>query len=105
MDTSDYRGRIAPTPTGFLHLGHAATFKTAEKRARNCGGTLIFRNEDLDTSRCKKEFIEASMKDLKDIGIEWDEGPELGGNYGPYSQSQRRPLYVKYWEKLLLLIL
>jgi glutamyl-tRNA synthetase len=94
-----YRGRIAPTPTGYLHLGHASTFKIAETRARKAGGTVIFRNEDLDAARCKQEFIDASFKDLKDIGLTWDEGPEIGGDFGPYSQSERITIYKGYWKR------
>lgn len=97
---SKYRGRIAPTPSGFLHLGHAATFSTAQKRAAENGGKLVFRNEDLDQARCKKEFIEASMKDLRDCGIHWDEGPDVGGAFGPYNQSERQEWYLEVWQLL-----
>ncbi|MCM8527402.1 MAG: glutamate--tRNA ligase family protein [Lentisphaeraceae bacterium] len=97
---SEYRGRIAPTPTGYLHLGHARTFLVAQKRALENGGTLIFRNEDLDKARCKKEFITASLKDLKDCDIAWDEGPDVGGPFGPYSQSERLDWYLEVWSKL-----
>lgn len=95
-----YRGRIAPSPTGYLHLGHARTFLIAAERAQQAGGTLIFRNEDLDPERCRPEFTEAMLKDLRWLGIEWQEGPDCGGNCGPYSQSQRREFYLDVWKRL-----
>jgi len=84
----DLRGRIAPTPTGLLHLGHAATFWTAYQRA--LGGTLVLRNEDLDPRRCKAEFFRAAIEDLRWLGIAWQEGPDIGGPCAPYQQSERR---------------
>ena len=95
-----YRGRLAPSPTGYLHLGHARTFLIAEQRAVKAGGTLIFRNEDLDPDRCRAEYVSVAYDDLKWIGLEWAEGPDCGGAYGPYSQSERRRLYFEQWEKL-----
>jgi glutamyl-tRNA synthetase len=96
-----YRGRIAPSPTGYLHLGHASTFWKAFQRAREQQGTLIFRNEDLDPQRCRVEFATAMMQDLRWYGIEWQEGPDAGGAYGPYSQSERRDFYMDAWSRLL----
>lgn len=93
-----YRGRIAPTPTGFLHLGHAATFVTARDRA--AGGTLIYRTEDLDPLRCRPEFAAAAMEDLRWLGLEWQEGPDVGGPVGPYVQSARRDRYLSAWRHL-----
>jgi len=95
-----YRGRIAPTPTGLLHLGHARTFALAAKRCRENAGTLVFRIEDIDTLRCKKEFAAAAMEDLKRLGISWDEGPDVGGKFAPYVQSDNMPYFLKVWEKL-----
>ena len=97
----EYRGRIAPSPTGYLHLGHAATFWTAYERAREHGGTLVFRNEDLDPQRCRAEFARAMFEDLRWYGIEWQEGPDVGGPYGPYAQSERREFYLAAWRRLL----
>jgi glutamyl/glutaminyl-tRNA synthetase len=97
---SGYRGRIAPTPTGHLHLGHAATFWRAFQRAREAGGTLIWRTEDLDPFRCKKEFADAAMEDLRWLGIRWQEGPDVGGHFGPYEQSARRSRYLAAWRRL-----
>ena len=95
-----YRGRLAPSPTGYLHLGHARTFLIAAERAKQAGGTLILRNEDLDPDRCRGEFSDAMLEDLRWLGIEWQEGPDCGGNFGPYSQSQRREQYIEIWRKL-----
>jgi glutamyl/glutaminyl-tRNA synthetase len=96
-----YRGRIAPSPTGYLHLGHASTFWKAFERAQEHEGALIFRNEDLDTQRCRAEFAGAMMEDLRWYGIGWQEGPDVGGGFGPYAQSARREFYVEAWRKLL----
>ncbi len=100
VPSSGYRGRIAPSPTGLLHLGHARTFWTAAQRAGQCGGALILRNEDLDVARCRPEFVQAMMEDLRWLGIEWDEGPDIGGPYTPYSQSERRACYLLAWKRL-----
>jgi glutamyl-tRNA synthetase len=88
-----YRGRLAPSPTGFLHLGHARTFWTARQRARENGGRLILRNEDLDRSRCQPEFVSAMLEDLRWLGLEWSEGPDVGGPCAPYNQSERMEFY------------
>jgi glutamyl-tRNA synthetase len=88
---SHYRGRLAPSPTGYLHLGHARTFWRAQERAR--GGTLILRSEDLDAVRFKLEFVEAMIEDLRWFGIAWSEGPDVGGDFAPYHQSGRMAIY------------
>jgi glutamyl-tRNA synthetase len=95
-----YRGRIAPSPTGYLHLGHARTFWTAQVRARSLGGVLVLRNEDLDRARCKPEFVSAMMDDLRWFGFEWQEGPDVGGTFAPYNQSERTRLYREALLKL-----
>lgn len=95
-----YRGRLAPSPTGLLHLGHACTFWRACERAQQAGGTLILRNEDLDPQRSKPEFAAAFIEDLRWLGISWAEGPDVGGPYGPYSQSQCLQRYFEAWRKL-----
>ncbi|WP_263366686.1 tRNA glutamyl-Q(34) synthetase GluQRS [Edaphobacter bradus] len=92
MRTS-YVGRLAPSPTGLLHLGHAATFWTADFRARGHNGTLLLRNEDLDPQRSKQEFVDAMLEDLAWLGIEWT--PPM------IVQSQRLALYREAFEKLL----
>jgi glutamyl/glutaminyl-tRNA synthetase len=98
-----YRGRIAPSPTGLLHVGHARTFWTAYLRAREAGGILVLRNEDLDPQRSKANFADAMIEDLHWLGVHWHEGPDVGGNFGPYLQSQRRERYLSLWRQLLAL--
>jgi glutamyl-queuosine tRNA(Asp) synthetase len=88
-----YIGRLAPSPTGLLHLGHAATFLAAYQRAREHNGTLLLRNEDLDPQRSKQEFVEAMLEDLAWLGIEWT--PPM------IVQSQRLALYREAFERLL----
>jgi glutamyl/glutaminyl-tRNA synthetase len=95
-----YRGRLAPSPTGLLHLGHARTFWIAAQRAVQHRGMLVLRNEDLDPQRCRREFVEAMYEDLRWLGIDWSEGPDCGGPYSPYSQSKRRDFYLQTWRKL-----
>lgn len=97
---SSYRGRLAPSPTGYLHLGHARTFWTAQQRARAAGGTLILRNDDLDAARCRPEFVAAMIEDLAWFGFRWSEGPDLGGPHAPYGQSQRLAHYAAAFEQL-----
>ena len=97
---SEYRGRIAPTPTGLLHVGHARTFAQAAERAKRANGKLIFRIEDLDTLRCRNEYAQKSMEDCRWLGLHWSEGPDVGGSYGPYVQSQRIPYYLEIWKQL-----
>jgi glutamyl-tRNA synthetase len=99
-DSHTYRGRLAPSPTGLLHVGHARTFWTAAQRAAEHHGQLIFRNEDLDSQRCRPEFVQAMFEDLRWLGIDWIEGPDCGGPAGPYVQSQRRAYYLEAWKKL-----
>ena len=96
----NYRGRIAPTPTGYLHLGHARTFWIAMERAQKAGGHLIYREEDLDTQRCKLGFAQSAVEDLRWFGFNWHEGPDVGGDYGPYRQSERRDRFIDAWKKL-----
>lgn len=98
---ASYRGRLAPSPTGYLHLGHARTFRAAHERARAAGGVLVLRDEDLDTSRARAEFASAMLEDLRWLGIEWQEGPDVGGPFGPYRQSERRGLYLEAWARLV----
>ncbi len=95
-----YRGRLAPSPTGLLHIGHARTFWIAAQRAIENRGTLILRNEDLDPQRSRAEFARAMMEDLRWLGIRWSEGPDCGGAYGPYAQSARRTHYLDAWRRL-----
>ena len=96
-----YRGRLAPSPTGLLHLGHARTFWIAQQRAQAAGGVLVLRNEDLDATRCRPEFVAAMIEDLRWFGFEWQEGTDVGGPFAPYNQSDRRAFYVEAFHKLL----
>jgi len=82
---SQYRGRLAPSPTGYLHLGHARTFWVAQQRARAAQGELFLRNDDLDRARCRPEFVAAMREDLRWFGFTWRE-PVI-------TQSERLPLY------------
>jgi glutamyl/glutaminyl-tRNA synthetase len=90
---SAYIGRLAPSPTGLLHLGHAATFFAASARAREHNGTLLLRNENLDPQRSRAEFVDAMLEDLAWLGIAW-QPPIL-------SQSERLPAYRAAFEQLL----
>ncbi len=93
-------GRLAPTPTGELHLGHGRTFWAAWKRVRRAGGTLIFRVEDLDAARCRPEFVQGMAEDLRWLGLDWDEGPDEGGPHAPYVQSLRLEWFRDVWLRL-----
>lgn len=95
-----YRGRIAPTPTGHMHLGHARTFWIAMKRAQEAGGCLVYREEDLDPGRCSPDFAQAALHDLRWFGCEWQEGPDVGGPVGPYRQSERQAHFIDVWQRL-----
>ena len=97
---TNYRGRLAPSPTGYLHLGHARTFWTAQERARAQGGTLILRNEDLDRARCRTEYVQGMYEDMRWFGLAWSEGPDVGGPLAPYSQSERMSWYRAAFEQL-----
>lgn len=98
-----YRGRLAPSPTGLLHLGHARTFQVAAERAAAAGGTLVLRVEDLDRVRCRAEFFAAMLEDLRWWGFSWQEGPDVGGAFGPYRQSERMPGYQEAVRQLAAL--
>ena len=95
-----YRGRLAPSPTGYLHLGHARTFWIAQERAAAAGGALILRSEDLDQARCRAEFRAAMLEDLRWFGLRWSEGPDVGGPHAPYTQSERMAHYTAAFEEL-----
>lgn len=101
VPSSGYRGRLAPSPTGFLHIGHARTFWSAWLRTREAGGTLVMRMDDLDRDRSKQEYADAALEDLHWLGMRWQEGPEKGGPFAPYEQSKRTPIYLAAWRKLL----
>jgi glutamyl/glutaminyl-tRNA synthetase len=83
-----------------MHLGHACTFWTAYQRALEHNGTLVLRDEDLDPQCSKAKYAMAMIEDLRWVGIRWQEGPDVGGPFAPYEQSQRRGLYLETWRKL-----
>ena len=88
--------RFAPSPTGDLHVGNIRTALFDWAYARHTGGTFLFRIEDTDTTRVTDEYIKAAIDTLKWLGLDWDEGPEVGGDNGPYLQSQRLDIYT-HW--------
>jgi len=97
----EIRVRIAPAPTGFLHIGLARTTLFNYLFAKKYQGIFILRIEDTDIEKSRPEYEKDIMEGLKWLGIEWDEGPDIGGDYGPYRQSERTEIYKKYLEKLL----
>lgn len=101
MTDSPFRVRFAPSPTGHLHLGSARTALYDFLIARKTGGQFILRIEDTDTKRYVPGAEEEFFQCLKWLGIQWDEGPDVGGPYGPYRQSERKAIYQKYAEQLI----
>jgi len=97
----EVRTRYAPAPTGFLHIGGARTALFNYLFAKGQQGSFILRIEDTDIERSKPEFEKDILENLKWLGIEWDEGPDLSGQYGPYRQRERIDIYKKYLKKLL----
>ena len=93
--------RFAPSPTGDLHVGNIRTALFDWAYARHTGGTFLFRIEDTDTTRVTDEYIQAAIDTLKWLGLNWDEGPEVGGENGPYLQSQRLDIYAEWAQKFL----
>ncbi|GIP37711.1 glutamyl-Q tRNA(Asp) synthetase [Paenibacillus sp. J31TS4] len=87
------RGRFAPTPSGQLHLGNARTALVAWLQMRQAGGEFVLRMEDIDKPRSRPEWAEQILNDLRWLGLDWDEGPDVGGPYAPYTQSEREALY------------
>ncbi|HYW10711.1 MAG TPA: tRNA glutamyl-Q(34) synthetase GluQRS [Longimicrobium sp.] len=87
------RGRFAPSPTGALHLGNARTALLAWLHARAAGGAFVMRVEDLDFGRVRPGFMERQLDELRWLGLDWDEGPDVGGPFEPYVQSQRQERY------------
>lgn len=95
------RTRFAPSPTGYLHIGGARTALFNYLLARHTGGTFVLRIEDTDQSRNVAEADQKLLDDLRWLGLDWDEGPEVGGDFGPYYQSQRLDLYGEHVRRLL----
>ncbi|ADU96474.1 glutamate--tRNA ligase [Thermovibrio ammonificans] len=94
------RVRFAPSPTGFMHVGNARTALFNYLFARHNNGTFILRIEDTDTERHSEEAVKVIYEALKWMGLDWDEGPDRGGPYGPYRQSERLNIYKEFIEKL-----
>jgi glutamyl-tRNA synthetase len=95
------RLRFAPSPTGFLHIGNARTAIINYLLARKYNATFVLRIEDTDMERSSRESEESILRDLAWLGIQWDEGPDVGGEFGPYRQSERFDIYREYSERLL----
>ncbi len=98
---SQVRVRFAPSPTGTLHVGGARTALFNWLYARNQGGTFVLRIEDTDQERSTEESHQQILRAMRWLGLDWDEGPEVGGDFGPYVQSERLPLYREYTERML----
>lgn len=94
------RGRYAPSPTGELHLGNVRTALVAWLATRAAGGTFIMRIEDLDPPRIIPGAEARMLEDLRWLGFDWDEGPDVGGAYGPYRQSERTEIFIEALERL-----
>jgi len=101
MTTSMTRTRFAPSPTGLLHLGNVRTALFSALLARSRGGRFLLRVEDTDAERSRPEFVEALMRDLRWLGLDWDEGLAAGGGAGPYAQSERGDIYDAYYRQLI----
>ncbi|MFO8027583.1 MAG: glutamate--tRNA ligase family protein, partial [Opitutales bacterium] len=97
---SDVRVRFAPSPTGFFHIGSARTALFNWLYARHTSGQFILRIEDTDKARNTEEALRVLLDGMRWLGLDWDEGPEVGGDYGPYFQSERQPIYDEYLKKL-----
>src|SRR5258706_12605314 len=95
------RVRFAPSPTGQLHVGNARTALFNWLLARGQGGAFILRIEDTDVERSTRESEAAILRDLRWLGLDWDEGPDIGGSGGPLRQSERLHLYQSYAKELL----
>ncbi|MEO6847012.1 MAG: glutamate--tRNA ligase [Chthoniobacterales bacterium] len=97
---SEVRTRFAPSPTGYLHVGGARTALFNWIFTKKMGGTLVLRIEDTDQKRNTEEAVQVIYDGLRWLGLDWNEGPQMGGNYGPYFQSQRNDLYEKHLKTL-----
>lgn len=97
---SEVRVRFAPSPTGFFHIGSARTALFNWLYARHTGGKFVLRIEDTDHERNTEEALQVLIDGMRWLGLDWDEGPEIGGDYGPYFQSERQSVYDEYLQKL-----
>ena len=101
MSDKQIRTRFAPSPTGYMHVGNLRTALYAYLLAKNNNGKFILRIEDTDQDRYVEGAVDIIYKTLAEAGIKHDEGPDIGGDYGPYIQSQRKDIYKKYAEELV----
>ncbi|GMK42522.1 glutamyl-Q tRNA(Asp) synthetase [Paenibacillus sp. CCS19] len=95
------RGRFAPTPSGLMHIGNARTALLSWLQIRSAGGQFILRIEDIDKPRSKPHYAEQALSDLRWLGLDWDEGPDIGGPFAPYVQSEREDSYESALSHLL----
>ncbi|MFD0960084.1 tRNA glutamyl-Q(34) synthetase GluQRS [Paenibacillus chungangensis] len=95
------RGRFAPTPSGLLHIGNAFAALASWLQMRHYGGEFVLRIEDIDKPRSRPAFAEQCLKDLRWLGLDWDEGPDTGGSHAPYAQSKREAYYEEAIDKLI----
>ncbi len=100
MTTETLKTRFAPSPTGYLHLGNVRTALFNALLARRWGGQFLLRIEDTDRERSRPEYVAALLEDLHWLGLDWQEGPEVGGARGPYAQSERAAIYADYYQRL-----
>ncbi|GMK48239.1 glutamyl-Q tRNA(Asp) synthetase [Paenibacillus glycanilyticus] len=98
---SNIRGRFAPTPSGLMHVGNAWAALLAWLQIRSNNGQFVLRMEDIDGPRCRPELAGQALADLRWLGLDWDEGPDVGGPHSPYTQSERIPFYEEALDKLL----
>ncbi len=101
MSSSSVRVRFAPSPSGDLHVGNIRTALYDWAYARHTGGTFVFRIEDTDSARVTDEYIAAAVESMRWLGLDWDEGPDKGGPYGPYRQSERLDLYKEWAQRFV----
>ena len=100
MSTENIKTRFAPSPTGLLHLGNVRTALFNALLARRWSGRLLLRIEDTDRERSRPEYVEALREDLRWLGLDWQEGPEVGGPQAPYAQSERSTVYARFYQRL-----
>ncbi len=101
MTLAKIRTRFAPSPTGYMHVGNLRTALYAYLIAKKDGGDFILRIEDTDRERLKEGAVDVIYDTLRETGLSWDEGPDIGGSFGPYIQSERKQIYLEYAQKLV----
>lgn len=97
----EVRSRFAPSPTGYMHIGNLRTALYEYLVAKSAGGKFILRIEDTDQERYVDGAVDIIYKTMQMVGLRHDEGPDVGGDYGPYVQSERKPIYKEYADKLV----